>query len=163
MTHKVALCVHPLPHCHTDCFPHLRARAGNQWRQLAGILHANSAAKGRCGSHCGTHSGRRSPGLRPTLALTTLPSPKGRRWLARLRLAHVGHKPTARFTSLLADSHGTSCPGLMCSALGYARARGLCPQSPDWLSLSSLIAQTHACLWQVALATALLCFALMST
>jgi len=97
------------------------------------------------------------PPIPPMLVPPSVPK-GGLRWHAHQRLALVRHRRTARFTYVLADSHGTSCPGLLCFALGRCRAdraSHLATPAPAGYVLSrqtgfhapllsSLTAQTHA-------------------
>ena len=105
MTHNMALCAIPLPHCHADCYSAPRIRAGSQRASLQASFTPTPPLR------CLMKSGR---GVFPQC------SP--------VRLAPPAHPPDARPP--------------------FHPQGGTAHHAP---LLSSLIAQTHACLRQVAL------------
>ena len=155
MTHNMALCAIPLRHCHADCYSAPRIRAGSQRASLQASFTPTPPL--RCLRSLVGASFPRPPPIPPMLVPPSIPK-GGLRWHARQRLTLVRHRRTARFTFVLADSHGTSCPGLLCSALGRCRAdraSHLATPAPAGYVLnrqtgfhvsllSSLTAQTHA-------------------
>ena len=73
MTHNMALCAIPLPHCHADCYSAPRIRAGSQRASLQASFTPTPPLR-----WFGSLVGASSPGPRPSPRCSSpLPSPRG--------------------------------------------------------------------------------------